>query len=212
MRFKYKFKHYYFNKYFLSLFAQDRYYISYDYKHKAIWYRNAKVATRTIHNVLKEQGQSGSYVYGSEASIDIDKFSDYFKFAFVRNPESRFLSGWKDKVVQNNYFKFSPEQHLRMQTMTEFLTYLSDQDPINIDKHFKGQHLLIEKEKLDFLGRFENFENDFTFVLEKIGLSRIKIPHKNKTASKTYKTNNEEKRLIQEIYKEDYMFFYPNES
>jgi len=209
MRFKYKLKHYFFNKYILPLFTKDRFYVSYDYKHKAIWYRNAKVATRTIHNVLKNQSADGSYVYGLEAGFDVSKFSDFYKFAFVRNPESRLLSGWNDKVVHSNYFEFSAEQHHNMKTLGHFLEWLEQQDKKQLDKHFRLQHLLIEHAQLDFLGRFENFNADFEHVKNKIGLTHTEVPHLNKSKRETIKLNSEERDLIRKIYAEDYKLFYP---
>jgi len=209
MKYLYKLKHYYYNKYVLSHFNENRYFISYDYKHKAIWYRNAKVATRTIHNVLKDNSSNGSYIYGAEAGFDSTKFKEFFKFAFVRDPESRLLSGWKDKVVHHNYFNFDSIEHEKMKELSYFLDWIITQEKEQVDKHFRNQHLLIEAEKLDYLGRFENFEENFKHVTKEIGIKNISIPHLNKSKTPSNSINLDERKMIQSIYKKDYELFYP---
>ena len=39
--------------------------MSYSYRYKAIWFRNYKVASRTINNYLTADSKPGSLIYGS---------------------------------------------------------------------------------------------------------------------------------------------------
>ncbi len=39
--------------------------MSYSYRYKAIWFRNYKVASRTINNYLTSDSKPGSLIYGS---------------------------------------------------------------------------------------------------------------------------------------------------
>ena len=54
----YKFRHFYWNKYVLKLFKKERFFMSYSYRYKAIWFRNYKVASRTINNYLTADSKS----------------------------------------------------------------------------------------------------------------------------------------------------------
>src|SRR5690606_774943 len=116
-----KIRHFYFNKYLVKPFSKNRYYLSYDFKHKALWFRVYKVGTRTIDHQLKTGGDKRDYIYSSAVSYLPSMYKDYFKFAFVRNPIDRFLSGWKDKVINKNYFKFDTNQHEKMKDINNYI-------------------------------------------------------------------------------------------
>ncbi len=208
----YKFKHFYLNKYVVRPFSKKKYYISYCYHHKALWFRVYKVATRTINHHLKEESPKGSYIYSSAVGYIPAMFKDYFKFAFVRDPKDRLFSAWKQKVVEQNYFNFSPEQHQSMQEFSNFVQWVSLLPITTCDEHLRAQTSLIDLNNLDFLGRFENFSNDFQYVAKKIGLSQYKPTHlnKSKVPKNTYEINPETEKLIKKIYEKDYRILYPH--
>ena len=94
--------------------------MSYSYRYKAIWFRNYKVASRTINNYLSADSSPGSLIYGSAMPYSKRAVRNFYKFAFVRNPEEKFISCWKDKVTVQNYFRFAPDEHARMQDFDAF--------------------------------------------------------------------------------------------
>lgn len=206
---RYKLKHFYFNKYLLSLYKRNKYYISYDYNHKALWFRTYKVASRTIDEKLKNDCNSKKYIYGSLMSYYPCMFKNYFKFSFVRNPENRFISAWKDKVLKQNYFKFSNSEFVKMKDLNNFISWVDKLDIDNCDEHLRSQNSLIDLNNIDFLGRFENFANDFKIVLDKLKIVNDNIKILNKGIKTDFDLTYEQKIRIYKIYKKDFQIFYP---
>jgi hypothetical protein len=203
-----KFKHFYFNKYLLSKLKEQRYFLSYDYQHKLLWFRNAKVGTRTIHNHFEESCAKNKYIYGSEMSYSPSMFKDFFKFAFVRNPQARFISAFKDKVLKQNYFKFTAEDYAKMQDLNEFLTWVETLDIRKCDRHLRAQTALIDVPQLDFLGRFENFSDDLNVILNRLNAEVPEIGHLNKSAHSQIILDASQQRRIEIIYAADFKAFY----
>lgn len=206
----YKFRHFYLNKYLIKPFSKNRYFLSYDYAHKALWFRVYKAATRSIDHHLKSESAEGQYIYSSEVGYCPSMFKNYFKFAFVRNPETRFISGWKDKVLNQNYFHFGPEEHEEMKHLDAFIQWVKTLDVRTCDEHLRAQYALIDLNHIDFLGRFESFNRDFEYVAGKIGLKTYKPVHLNQTQKDSgIEISEAQKRALFEIYRKDFEFFYP---
>ena len=209
--FKYKIRHFYLNKYIISLFGSKKYFLSYDYKHKAIWFRNPKVASRTIDDKLRSECTNFEYVYSSAVNYCPAMFRSYFKFSFVRNPESRLISAWKDKVLKQNAYQFSPVDHERMKNLDNFLTWVENFDIDTCEEHLRSQNTLIDLKNIDFLGRFESFTEDFNFVLEKLNIESRNINTINKGIRSDIEITESQRMRIHKIYEKDFQLFYPNE-
>lgn len=205
----YKFKHFFYNKYVLSLFKRKRYFISYHYKYKALWFRTYKVASRTIDDMLKRQDEVGSYIYASDMAYSPSMFKDYFKFAFVRNPETRFVSAWKDKVLRQNYFHFSDKEHEKMKDLDHFINWVKSLDIENCDEHLRCQMSLVDVENMDFIGKFENFEVDFNHVVSKLKVPNYKMEFLNQGMKKEFELSDNQRKEIRNIYHMDFKEFYP---
>lgn len=83
-----------------------KYNLSISNKYKFIWFRVAKVGTRTIFSRLADDGLTLDLESPYGIHYIPKLYGEYFKFAFVRNPWDRLVSCWQNKVVQMNYFKF----------------------------------------------------------------------------------------------------------
>lgn len=204
-----KFKHFIWNKYFISPISFDKYFISYNYKYKTIWFRTYKVASRTIRGHFEANSEAGQDIYSSEVGYLPASIKNYYKFAFVRNPMDKFISAYKDKVLRNNYFKFPPPQYTEMQKLEKFLDWLEVQDLRTMDEHFRPQFLMVNVNNLDFLGRFENFQEDFSKLCSTVGLPVFDFPKKNRGNSKEMPIDDNMKRRIKALYEMDFRVFYP---
>ena len=54
--------------------------MSYSYCYKAIWFRNYKVASRTINNYLTTDSKSGALIYGSAMPYSKWSVRNFYKF------------------------------------------------------------------------------------------------------------------------------------
>jgi chondroitin 4-sulfotransferase 11 len=146
------------------------------------------------------------------------KLHEYFKFAFVRNPWDRFVSAyfylkevqnnpnhewpsdiWKSNVINNNFDTFSEFLESRLWTSGRWF-------------HFRPQYNFIINERnvdIDFIGRFENLQEDFDKVCNHIGLPTQKLVPTNTSKHKHYTEyyDNHGRRLIECYYKQDINYF-----
>jgi hypothetical protein len=113
-----------------------------------------------------------------------------FRFSFVRNPYARALSCWANKFQKlplvpglpeiNDYLArregisdalpFGADKTLSFE---QFVTFAAASASSRHDPHLQMQSdiLSIPGIKLDFIGRMENYNSDFTRVLDQIGVS-----------------------------------------
>lgn len=148
-----------------------------------------------------------------------DKYQDYFKFAFVRNPWDRLVSCYLDKLTEGRPGMNSPPGLAAKvypgMPFAEFVEVVHETPDKEANIHFRSQSSVIcrwggdRPIMADFIGRFENLEEDFGAVVEKIGDSRVqKIPHLMKAKSRKSRSYGEFyderlKNLVYERYEED---------
>ena len=152
--------------------SPNPYNLTISHAHRFVWFRNAKVATRTILAFLEEQHPEELLVL-SEVPYPTAAFTDYFKFGFVRHPLDRFISAWQDKVCDRNHFHFAAEERERMRTIENFAAWVAEQDLRDLpttDRHLVLQSRLVDLTQVDFVGRMETFGADFSEVCERVGL------------------------------------------
>ena len=93
------------------------YNLSISHEHRFVWFRNAKVATRTILSFLEQQQTDGELLSPSLVPYPTAAFSDYYKFVLVRHPLDRFISAWQDKVHCKIKYHYRPAVWDRMKTI-----------------------------------------------------------------------------------------------
>lgn len=132
-----------------------------------------------------------------------DRFDSYFSFAFCRNP-------WDWQVSQYTYM-LSKEEHFQHKMITgfngfdEYIEWRCKHEVI-LQKDFvysADDELLV-----DFVGRYENLENDFNQICKKIGVEAA-LPKLNISNNKNYRDFYTEKtrELVREAFKEDIQLF-----
>ena len=138
-----------------------------------------------------------------------EKYEQYFKFAFVRNPWDRIVSCWKNKSnpVHSQEYPHSCFVEATNKTFNEFIDLLQG-DAFGEDRHISPQVFFFPPD-LDFIGKFENLQEDFNIVCGKIGIPRHQLPHINKTEHKHYTEyyDDETRQIVAEKYAKDIEYF-----
>jgi len=208
-----KFKHFYKNKYLISNFKSKKYHLSYNYKYKCLWFRNYKVASRSIDQHFRDNTPEKQYIYSSNVGYCPSNFKNWYKFSFVREPQDRFISSWKDKVLNQNYYNLDLKLYEDLKELSNFISWVEDIKINNInklDEHLKPQHDLIDLNNIDFLGRFETFDEDFHKLALILNMPVERVHFKNTTKKDIIIVDNKSSERIKELYKLDYDIFYPN--
>ena len=143
----------------------------------------------TFHNIKK--------IYPQEAK-------DFFKFSFVRNPYSRIASTYAGVMT----FRKDLRNFLVLYKDTSFKNFLRLVRN-NMHTHWLPINMFFNENDLDFIGRFENFDND----LDKLkNLANIDLIKKNFSGDLNFSEKfnylkfYEDKEcidLVEEIYKKD---------
>ncbi|MFK7901042.1 MAG: sulfotransferase family 2 domain-containing protein [Cyclobacteriaceae bacterium] len=208
-----KIKHFYFNKYLVTPLSKKRYPLCYHFANKILWYRTYKTGTTTILDRLSKSCKKDEFIHSSFVGFLPSMYKNYFKFAFVRHPEDRFVSAWRDKIIKRrNHFNLSDEEHqLFKENIGLFIDWIDKMKIGDSDQHFSGQHTLIDLNNIDFIGRFETFEEDFEYIAKRTGLPSYSRNKLNQSGVKKANLTLPDRIKIAHMYKKDYQLFYPRE-
>jgi len=175
-------------------------------ENRFVWFRVAKVGTRTILDILKKNSKVS--IHGSNVIYDKRKFKNYFKFAFVRNPWDRVVSCYQNKIVE----KMKPDYFGEClgKSFEYFVKFIQKENLSKSNRHIRLQSRLFPCNDVDFIGRFENFNSDVKFVLNKIGMGVKDIAKLNTSGrKKNYRDyyNENTREIIRKKYAKDIKIF-----
>jgi hypothetical protein len=172
-------KYYGFKNYYLRRPDHDIFCLNKKKKTKYINYENR------IHGVLTYY-KTSSYI-NKKMNMTPQKWDSYYKFAFIRNPYDKIISAWYHVNRYNIPFK----NYLNLTKVCNDVEYIHVFLP-------QVRNLIDQKGKINinYIGKFENLENDFQIILKNIGIKNI-IHDSNKTMNKRdhelfYKYYNQE--------------------
>jgi hypothetical protein len=189
-------------------------------KYKFVFIAPEKTGTTSIHDVLENieddkkivgeivPKDHNNYLYSkhtscSEFQDNHFEFIDYFKFAFVRNPWDRVVSWYNFSMYLSNLENVEKERNI---SGKDFLSYIKEFQNIWGNEQ---QNQYEFTKCCDFIGRYENLQNDFNMICDKIGIPQQKLPHKNKTKHKCYTEyyDDETREVVAKKFAKDIEYF-----
>ena len=157
----------------------------------------------------------------------LSKYSNYFKFCFVRNPWDRLVSCYlnRAKFFKENQDRFGKDIYegllnyrnlwggYRFKSDMSFPDFVREIGKIPdelSDPHFRSQHAFITDKKgkmlVDFTGKFENLEKDLEKICSKIGIKDAVLPHLKKSSLRSHYSGyytEKEIETVRKRYKKD---------
>jgi len=166
---------------------------------KLIFIHIPKTAGTSIERVLGGGGHLGILPikeYFDRNAFQGEKFEDYFKFTFIRNP-------W-DRLVSYFFYFGGKEKNFKRYVMEEL-------DLKDITRMPQYKFICDNKKNImvDYIGRFENLSNDWKVICDKINIPIKELPIARKSEHKNYRFyyDKETKDRISKLYKEDIKLF-----
>lgn len=199
-----------------------------------IYFKNPKCGSTSILKILyennllkghsKKQGLHIKQEIQSTGFIPAYEFKDFLKFSFVRNPYSRVVSLFEDKVRRGpgTHWEIPFWSQHKKSSFVEFVRFLSEGNNYLFDRHSQPQYLNLNKlngflpevKYLNFIGRVETFDEDLKKLCQLIGFRLNEYPKKNisKESDKMFGDYKdyyceESKNIISQIYKKDLELF-----
>ena len=140
-------------------------------------------------------------------TLQINNILNYFTFTIVRNPWDRCVSSFywlqKKKGIDE---KYNFKSYIKSYFNNEF-------GVVKYSQKMKCQYTWLVDEsdniKVDFIGRFENLQEDFDIVCDKINIPRQQLPYVNSTKHKHYTEyyDDETRSIVAEKYAKDIEYF-----
>ena len=141
---------------------------------------------------------------------------EFFKFCFVRNTFDRFVSAYEYDYMMSfsKGYAMRPKgpdtarrKKVRRLGKEGFNTFVEDffsKKRQQIPVWYRRQTYWTHAAEYDFIGRFENIEDDFKKVTEKLGI-QAKLPKVNSSKRSNYKEyyNDKSIEIISNFYKKE---------
>ena len=215
---------------------------TYSDQYQLIYYSVPKVACTTIKTCMAKLDNietSDLGVHNKNTAIkrltvkasNAPCYADYYRFSFVRNPWDRLFSCFKNKIYDpprffpksnpyynekgefNDFIRRYGDLGFKDMQFEDFIDFVAKIPDYRCDPHFLPQHYFFELERLNFLGRFENFQPDMLTVFQKIApdfdTSDIISEKKQSSSVSFYKDayNDRMRELVAQKYKKDIKLF-----
>ena len=199
------------------------------HKHKFIFFAVPKTATHTIRAALRQHTGPDDWeqqvLFGEQylpipqlarlrhghitaqeirPHLEPGVWDSYFKFAFVRNPFDRFVSccfflNREDPNFEDTAIAFMKERLPRPRFQRRVLVRPQDQQLCTADGDIA----------LDYVGRYENLQESYDFISERIGLPKSELGKTNSSEHSRYTKyyDDDLRQKVTDFYKEDLRLF-----
>lgn len=151
-----------------------------------------------------------------------------YTFAFVRNPWDRLVSCYRDKIVGevSDFTEFSDkglahclsvyDEFSANMTFKEFVYAVNSIPDNHADEHFRSQFYNLVNASgeiaIDFIGRFEKLDFDFSLIVKQIGLPESTTLPRLQAASKPVRYSDyytdTTRKIVAERYERDIRYFF----
>lgn len=151
-------------------------------------------------------------------AFDKEQFGSFFKFTFVRNPWDRLVSSYfflKKGGMNAEDTIWSRDNLSRYRTFRSFVESWVNNDNVQDWTHFIPQyqyicHPVTLRPLIDFIGKFEQIENDYKKVADRLGVKK-RLPKLNvtKTRPKGYRQfyTPRTRDIVARVYSKDIEMF-----
>ena len=190
---------------------------------KCIFIHIPKTAGTSIEHYISEKERFILFFRGISSSnrsmhhytaLELQKmipkyFKEYYKFSIVRNPYDRLLSEYYWTPIKDVGYKNGKSKD-------EFLKYVSYVIKNKLyfnniyNDHFLPQYLFVMNKKkqiiVNHLFKYEDLNYVIEFIKKKLNI-KCNFPYLNKSKDEKEYWNEEQKEIIYELFKNDFIFF-----
>lgn len=182
-------------------------------KNKALFVHIAKTGGSSLTHALNPFVLK----YGSQRVPPNSEFikSLKFRFSFVRNPYTRYASVVLNLLNKHPLFYVDPSTFTEFTIYTFLTQHKESFENWDIDwMHLIPMHQMLHykdgKPEVDFVGRFENLQEDYEKVREMLGVGKA-LSHENKSdySGGDYEQfyTPETKKIVADVYSKDFETF-----
>lgn len=143
-----------------------------------------------------------------------------FRFTFVREPLGRFESAYHNKLGRRGPWRPQvqailglPQDRNAPVTFEQFLTAVEQQDPLEMDLHWRPQHLNLMHPLVsyDLVGHVETFDRDIATIRQNVDLPDVPAESRNVSSTKpsvsVYDGRPDLARRVEQVYARDFELY-----
>lgn len=187
-------------------------------EHKCIFVRIPKCATRSLSmSMFGNKGGGHTDILSYRVIFGVERFENFFKFSFVRNPWDRVLSAYyflKDGGLNSDDARWASRHLARYSDFRTFVKQWMNPESVRSRVHFRPQYEFLCDDRgqllVDFVGHYESLERDFAYVAKRLSL-RADLMHTNRTDSRPgdfrEHYDDESIAIVADVYQKDIHHF-----
>lgn len=214
-------------------------------RYRYIFFEVGKTGTSSVFQVLREHGEAETLevspvlgfnntersVYGKhippvrvQERLGNERFTDYFRFGFVRNPFDRLVSRYfYSKLAHKRYGSGEAAGPMTLQDVMLLCQFprlgLVIKKGGSSDKHVQFRSLVwLDHDSqlgflsdqdgnllVNFVGRYERLQKDYDEVCAKLGLPQAELPWLNRTHHEHYSFyyTDETRAYVSDVYRDE---------